>query len=132
MKSESSPLSWTDHRENPQGWADALGVSRAAVDLYLDSDVIDLHTDSFLWTRVVPGYDVRKRGRPRIPLTPFANQADLHRVREAALTGISWDIVTNAVRGEGTKDEATLANIAEVRDTLSEYPDDYAVCRTAG
>lgn len=32
-------------------WARRLGVSRHALDLYLSSDVIDLHVDSFIWTR---------------------------------------------------------------------------------
>lgn len=125
------PLEWTDHRRDPAAWAERLGVSREAVELYLDSDVIDLHTDTFLWTRVVPGYDVRRRGKPWLPFTPFANQADLPRVREAALTGIVWDIVTNAVRDYSSRDEATLANIEEVRSTLSDYPDDFEICRTA-
>ncbi|MEM6731987.1 MAG: membrane dipeptidase [Myxococcota bacterium] len=124
-------LDYVDHREDPQAWADALGVSRAAVDLYLASDVVDLHTDTFLWTRVVPGYDVRRRGRPLLPNTPVANQADLPRVREAALTGIVWDIVTNPWRDYGSKDEVTLANIKEIVDTLAHYPDEYTVCRTA-
>ncbi|MEM6533622.1 MAG: membrane dipeptidase [Myxococcota bacterium] len=123
-------LNYVDHRANPAAWADAIGVSREAVDLYLDSNVIDLHNDTFLWTRVVPGYNVRRRGRPRLPWTPFANQADLPRVREAALTGVAWDIVSNPYRGQGSRDERTLANIEEVRSTLSEFPDDYAVCRT--
>ncbi|MEO1172475.1 MAG: membrane dipeptidase, partial [Myxococcota bacterium] len=90
------------------------------------------NSDTFLWTRIVPGYDVRRRGQPRLPWTPFANQADLPRVREAALTGIAWDIVTNPWRGYRTKDDVTVANIEEIRSTLSEFPDEYAVCRTRG
>ena len=37
-----------------------LGISHEAVEIYLQSDVIDLHLDSFIWTRVL-GYDLRKR-----------------------------------------------------------------------
>ena len=42
------PLAFRDHRQDPAEWARQLGVSRAAVDLYLASDVIDLHVDTYL------------------------------------------------------------------------------------
>ena len=38
-------------------WASALGISREAVELYLASDVIDLHVDTFIWTRIF-GYEL--------------------------------------------------------------------------
>jgi hypothetical protein len=34
---------WVDHRADPTAWARSLGVSREAIDLYLESEVIDLH-----------------------------------------------------------------------------------------
>ena len=41
-------LVFEDHRQDPAGWAKRLGISREAVELYLSSDVIDLHVDSFI------------------------------------------------------------------------------------
>src|SRR5438132_1148875 len=61
--SDAVRLTCADHREDPGGWARALRISREAVDLYLASDVIDLHIDSFIWTRVL-GYDLTKRHGP--------------------------------------------------------------------
>ncbi len=55
-----SRLDYTDHRSDRDAWARALGVSREAIDVYLASDVIDLHVDSFIWTRIF-GYDLRRR-----------------------------------------------------------------------
>ena len=53
-------LTYVDHRDDPGRWAGDLGISREAVELYLDADVIDLHIDSFIWTRVF-GYDLTAR-----------------------------------------------------------------------
>ena len=57
-------------RVDVAAWARALGISREAVELYVASDVIDLHVDSFIWTRVF-GYDLGRRhgkGAARRPL----------------------------------------------------------------
>src|SRR5258708_3591013 len=53
-------LDFVNHKDDPDGWARELGIPREAVDLYLASDVIDLHVDSFIWTRVF-GYDLTTR-----------------------------------------------------------------------
>src|SRR5439155_20920820 len=54
-----------DHRNDPGAWARSLGVSREAIDLYLASDVIDLHVDSYIWARLGYRLDRRPgRGRP--------------------------------------------------------------------
>ena len=58
-------LQYVDHRADPAAWAQTLGISTEAVMLYLECDVIDLHVDSFIWTRAF-GYDLCKRhGRGR-------------------------------------------------------------------
>ncbi len=79
-------LTSADHREDPGGWARALRISREAVDLYLASDVIHLHIDSFIWTRVL-GYDLTKRHGPGPTGARFLSQVDLPRIREARITG---------------------------------------------
>ena len=59
-RSGSSPSSRPDHvalRDDPGGWARQLGVSGEAIDLVATSDVVDLHVESFIWTRVF-GYDL--------------------------------------------------------------------------
>src|SRR6187399_2995229 len=87
-----------DHREDPGAWARELGISREAVELYLASDVIDLHIDSFIWTRIV-GYDLTKRHGHGLLGARIYSQVDLPRIREACVTGGTWVITTNPFRG---------------------------------
>src|SRR6266480_6736565 len=91
-------LSYRDYRADPASWARALGMPREAVDLYLSCDVIDLQAVSFVWQRVLPGYDLAARHRAWLPRSAFLNQLDLPRVREAQLAGVCWDIPTNPLR----------------------------------
>ena len=51
-------ITYTDHRQDPAAWARELGIARETIDLYLASEIVDLHIDSFIWNRVF-GYDVR-------------------------------------------------------------------------
>ncbi len=124
------PLDWRDHRRDPGAWAAALGVPREAVDLYLACEPIDLHTDSFLWTRLVPGYDVSKRHRPFLWRSAMVNQVDLPRAREAAMAGVCWDIPTNPWRRKRNRPAVTRRNIERVVATLSRFPEDFAVVST--
>ena len=75
-------LRYRERSRDPADWARELGISSEAVQLYLACEVIDLHADSFVWTRVIPGYDVAHRHRPRLPRSAFLNQVDLPRLRE--------------------------------------------------
>ena len=75
-------------------WAQSLGVSVAAIDLLLDSDVIDLHIDAFIWSRIL-GYDLC-RWHDRGPLfARYLSQTDLPRLNAAGITGAIWSITTN-------------------------------------
>jgi membrane dipeptidase len=122
--------SWVDHHQDPAAWAASLGISREAVDLYLAADVIDLHIDTFIWTRMY-GYDLRKRhGRG-----PFGGrwmgQADLPRLREAQVTGAIWSITTNPLRRSKRRAAVFQKNLARLQNIFSTVPDDVAICRTA-
>jgi len=80
------PLDYRDHRQDPGSWAKELGISRAAVDLYLASDVIDLHVDTFLWTRQY-GYDLMKAAKlPSGTLYPM-----LARLHDQGLVTSEWE-----------------------------------------
>ena len=125
-----SALAYTDHRKDPGAWASALGVSRAAVDLYLASEVIDLHTCSFIWPRVFPGYDLARRHRAWLPGAAFFNQVDYPRAREAAMGGVSWDVTTNPYRRESQRPQVTAKNLRRLAAELAQFPDDYAIART--
>ena len=124
------PLVFQDHRQDPAAWAKLLGVSRAAVDLYLASDVIDLHVDTFIWDRTF-GYDLTKRHGDGPFGARILGQADLPRIREACITGAIWVITTNPVRSASGRARTFARNIERLRATLASCEDDVALVRDA-
>jgi membrane dipeptidase len=126
-----SALEYRDHRADPRAWADELRIPREAVELYFSTEVIDLHVVSFLWTRLLPGYSLARRRRPRMPQAAFLNQADLPRIREAQLAGACFDIPTNPFRRKHRRPHATRRNVRTIRETLRRFPADFAVARNA-
>jgi len=110
-------------------WARELGISREAVELYLASEVIDLHLDTFIWQRIF-GYDPTKR-HERPPLGGwFLGHADFPRVREANLAAATWVITTNPLREGGDRLETLLRNVATFQATVAAMPDDLAFVRS--
>lgn len=127
---EGMRLDYVDHRSDPAGWARALGVSREAVELHLASDVIDLHIDSFIWTRIF-GYDLTKRhGRGPFDARGLS-MVDLPRVREGCLTGGMWVITTNPTRSSEGRARAFRENLARLRGILESVPNDVAIVKDA-
>jgi membrane dipeptidase len=122
------PLDYTDHRNDPEGWARALGVSREAVEIYLASDVIDLHVDTFIWTRIF-GYDLTKRHDSGLFRASFYGHADLPRLREAQVGGAVWVISTNPVRPRKRRAATFFENLARLRGILESCPDDVQIVR---
>jgi len=119
-----------DPRTDPAARARELGVSREAVELHLASDVIDLHVDSFIWTRVL-GYDLRRRHGPGPTGGRFLGQADLPRLREAGVTGAIWAVTTNPLRRRRHRPTVALRNLRRLESILSAAPDEARVVRSA-
>jgi membrane dipeptidase len=112
-------------------WSRELGISREAVELYLRSDVIDLHLDTFIWQRVL-GYDPLVR-HARPPLGGwFLGHADLPRVREAGLSGATWVVTTNPLRDPEDRLRALLDNLSRLSAVFAQMPDDFVLARTLG
>jgi membrane dipeptidase len=103
--------------EDPQAWAEALGVSREAIDLFAASEVIDLHVDSFIWTRVF-GYQLGRKHRPRLLRGCFFNQVDVPRLRSVGIGGAIWVITTNPLRGGASRARAFGDNLGRLRALL--------------
>lgn len=122
-------LVYTDHRADPASWARELGISREAVELYLAGDVIDLHVDSFIWTRVF-GYELTRRHGPGLFGARFYSQVDFPRALEANLTGAIWVITTNPLRSAAGRARAFVKNVTELRRILDSTAE-FAVVRTA-
>ena len=75
------------------------GVSLAAAELLLASDVIDLHIDTFIPPRLpLVRYDVTKRHERGFLGGRFFGHLDIPRVLESGLTGAMWSITTNPFR----------------------------------
>jgi membrane dipeptidase len=117
-----------DHRTDPAGWARALGVSRAAVDLHLSCDIVDLHVDTFIWTRVF-GRDLRQRHGPGPFGARFFGHADLPRLREAGVTGAIWSITTNPLRGPRSRARVFERNLERLRGIFAAAPDQAVLVR---
>ena len=112
------------------GWARELGISREAVELYRGSDVLDLHLDSFIWTRLFR-YDLHRRHGLGPLRGHFLSQVDFPRVREAGLTGATWVITTNPWRRASRRPRVFLENLRRLQATLEAAPEDFRVVRSA-
>jgi len=115
---------------NPAAWARELGISKEAVELYLASDVIDLHIDTFIWNRVF-GYDLRRRHGRGLLGSRVYSQVDLPRVREARLTGATWVITTNPMRRASLRPEILATNLRRLRAILESVPHEVQIVRSA-
>ena len=65
--------------------------------MYLASDVVDLHIDSFIWRRLL-GYDLHERHGRGLLDACFYSQSDVPRLRDAHVGGAVWIVTTNPLR----------------------------------
>jgi len=101
--------------------------------------VIDLHIDSFIWTRVF-GYDLGRRHRPRVARGCFWNQVDVPRLRSAGIGGATWVITTNPLRVGAERARVCGENLLRLRALLAAQPEvrvvrthaEYLAARRAG
>lgn len=102
---------------DPAAWAAALDVPLEAVELYRHSDVIDLHIDSFIWSRIL-GYDLSARHRWTPTGRRYLGQVDIPRALEAGLTGGMWSITTNPFRSASARRRAFSKNLTRLKSVL--------------
>ncbi len=123
-------LEFTDHKRDPAAWAQSLGISREAVDLYLASDVLDLHIDSFIWTRVF-GYDLCERHDNGLLSASFYSQVDFPRVLEAGLTGATWVITTNPAKVASERETAFRQNLSDLKALFASVSEQFELVKSA-
>jgi membrane dipeptidase len=105
-------------------------LSREALELYQHSDVIDLHVDTFIWTRIF-GYDLLRRHGRGIFNARFYGQADVPRLREAGVSGAIWSITTNPLRRASRRASLFRRNLERLTAIFAGAPGEVAVCRSA-
>ena len=98
-----------------------LKPSNAAVELLAACEVVDIHSESFVWTRLA-GYDLTRRHGPGPLRARYARQADLPRMREAGLGGAVLSVATNPFRPARRRTDVLLANLDRLRRILSAAP----------
>jgi membrane dipeptidase len=122
-------LVYHDKSQDRDGWARSLGISREAIDLYLASDVLDLHIDSFIWNRVF-GYNLKNSHGTGLFRAHFYSQVDFPRVRSSHMTGGTWVITTNPLRPAANRAKTFVRNLAKLRALFAEVSDEFAVVRS--
>jgi membrane dipeptidase len=110
-------------------WAGRLGISQHALDLYLAADVVDLHIDSFIWTRLC-GYRLDRRHSEGLLRARYCRQVDIPRIREARIGGAAWIITTNPWRTEMGRARALRRNLARLTQILSAQATDVQLVRS--
>ncbi len=110
----------------PDELAAGLGISAEAAQLYLQSDVIDLHVDSFIWTRLL-GYDLRRRHGRGLLGARYYSQVDFPRMRAAQVSGALWSITTNPLRGAAGRARAFARNLDAFSALCASAADQVAV-----
>jgi len=94
--------------------AAALHVTRGALDLLADSDVMDLHIDTFIPVRLW-GYDVAQRHGLGWQGGRFFGHLDLPRMEQSGLTAAMWSITTNPLRSAGGRWRTLRRNAASLQ-----------------
>jgi membrane dipeptidase len=106
--------------DDADAWARALGVSREAIDIHCAAGVIDLHVESFIWTRVFH-YGLGDLHERTLTGGRLFGQVDLPRLRAAHVAGAFMSIATNPLRTFGSRRRVTRRNVARLRRLLDAH-----------
>ncbi|HEX2735361.1 MAG TPA: membrane dipeptidase [Polyangiaceae bacterium] len=117
-------------RQSVDECVQTAGVSRAAAELFLASDVVDLHVDSYIWVRVF-GYRLDREHGPGLFAGRYYSQVDLPRLCRTGITGATWVITTNPLRGSRARSRALARNLAALGGLLGSAASDVALAASA-
>jgi len=106
------------------------GLSRAAADLYLAADVIDLHVESFSFYRAL-GYHPHKRHSPGLHGGLVVGQADIPRLLEAGVRGACWVITGHPLRSPDAREDAFARLYRELCELLEQADNQVALVENA-
>lgn len=90
------------------------GISEAAWDLVRESEVIDLHVDTFILVRAL-GYELGRRHGTGPFGGRFGYHLDVPRMIDGGLTGALWSVTTNPLRTARGRFETWKRNARRLR-----------------
>ena len=93
-------------------------ISNAAADLYRSCEVVDLHVETFVWTRIF-GYNLATTHGVGPLRARYFGQADLPRLQAAGLSAVVLSVATNPARRHGTRTATLLANLQRLERITS-------------
>lgn len=99
-------------------------------DLHAASEVIDLHGDTFLWSRFL-GYDIGRRHKNRFPLSPFAWHIDLPRMEDVGCDGQVFGVVVSPFGRPERRQRAALRMLDEMEQNLRTYANKIGLARNS-
>jgi membrane dipeptidase len=88
------------------------------MEVYRSCEVVDLHVETFVWTRIL-GYDLARQHGSGLLGARYFGQADLPRLRAAGLSAVVLSIATNPARRRGTRTPVLLANLDRLQGKAS-------------
>lgn len=94
-----------------------LGTSAEALAIYRECTIVDLHVDSYIWTRLV-GYDLNRRHTASVLNGRFFRQVDLPRLEQAGIHGATWVITTNILKPSKARQRALDVNLGALEEKL--------------
>jgi membrane dipeptidase len=93
-------------------------ISQEAWNIAKDTDIIDLHIDTFIPPRLF-GYDISKEHKNWFLGRHFFTHLDIPRIRKNHLNGAMWSITTNPFRFEGSRWTIFRKNLDHLRKLCS-------------
>lgn len=104
-------------------------VSDEAMQLVKESDVIDMHVETYTPMRLF-GYDPKRHHRKGLLGGRLFGHLDLPRIEDSGLNGAMWSITTNPFRMPGKRWRLTEKNISDLRSFVA-ATDSLAIVSTA-
>lgn len=104
-------------RETAEQCSKRLRVSLEAASLFQAAEVVDLHVDSFIWSRLV-GYDISRYHSAGPAPGHFFRQVDLPRLAQVGIGGATWVITTNPWRTARSRKTILKRNVERLTTEL--------------
>ena len=103
--------------------------SQEALDLCHNSDLIDLHIDTFIPTRLF-GYNPLKRNKHTLLGRHFFAHLDLPRMEDSGVTGAMWSITTNPFRSAKSRWRIFQKNLTRLKGMVAQSQGNIAFVRS--